>query len=90
MAEVEKTGYLLLADCDNNRVKLLNSEMQLVKTVLGPEHQIRAPHRLAVCMQTGHLIVGLASGVIHVYKLKHIMPSDVPVLRKKFSYEIYL
>jgi hypothetical protein len=82
MTEVDKTGYLLVADCDNNRVKLLNAKLEFVKTVLGPEHQVRAPYRLIVCTQNGHLIVGLGSGYINVYKLKHIMPQIVPTRRK--------
>lgn len=77
IAEVGSTGYLLVADCDNDRIKLLNKDLRSVRVILGPKEQVRAPHRLEVSHEHGQLLVGLASGVILAFSLRDILPHSV-------------
>jgi hypothetical protein len=80
------TRYLLVADCDNNRIKLLDGRLRPLGDVLGPADGLRGPYRLVVIPHLGLIVVGLVDGRLLVYRLQDLglQPSgadSVPLLK---------
>ena len=65
---------VIVADCDNDRVLLLNKQLTsphvLVTWSPQSDDDVRRPERLHYDSHTGRLLVGLRSGHVDVYKLK--------------------
>jgi len=60
---VDSQGNIFVADCDNRRILLLNSELALRRVIID-EHQLnyRKPVRLCYMEQTGQLLIGSGLG----------------------------
>ena len=63
-------GRVVAADCDNDRVLVLDARLRLERVALtADEHGIRTPRRLCY-VDEGLLLVGVDGGCVHVYRIK--------------------
>lgn len=64
-------GRIVAADCDNDRVLLLDSRLRLERVMLTKdEHDIQTPRRLCYVADVGFLLVGIDYGCVDVYRIK--------------------
>jgi hypothetical protein len=64
------TGQVIVADSASNEVVLLNEKLELQRVLLTRrEDGVLSPQRLRYLPNRGHLLVGLGSGHVHVYRL---------------------
>jgi len=65
---VDSQGNIFVADCDNRRILLLNSELTLRRVIID-EHQLnyKQPCRLCYTEQSGQLLVGFGDGHVAVF-----------------------
>ena len=74
----EGSSYLLVADSDNDRVKLLGcSPLEYIGDVLRPADGLRGPYRLSVDEHQKLLAVGCVDGRVFVFELRHLLPDSV-------------
>jgi len=75
--DVDETCYLLVADSDNDRVKLLGAGLKHVCDVLKPSDGLCGPYRLSVDKTQTLLAVGCVDGRVFVYRLRDLLPGRV-------------
>jgi len=64
-------GRVIVADCDNHRVLVLDSRLRLERVVLTKDdHDIETPRRLCYVDHAGLLLVGINFGCVDVYRIK--------------------
>jgi len=64
-------GRVVAADCDNDRVLLLDWRLRLERVALTKDdHDIRTPRRLCYVDDPGLLLVGIDGGCVDVYRIK--------------------
>ena len=73
------TCYLLVADSDNDRVKLLGPRLQYVCDVLTPADGLCGPYRLSVDETQTLLAVGCVDGRVFVYRIRDLLPESVSI-----------
>jgi len=72
---VDSHGLLLVADNENDRVRLLSPSLSLVRDLLtGPVSDLRSPHRLCLDETRGRLYVveNVLNGRVLVFRVKDI------------------
>ena len=69
--------YLLVADSDNDRVKLLGSELEYICDVLKPADGLCGPYRLSVDKTQTLLAVGCVDGRVFIYRISDLLPLSV-------------
>jgi len=75
--DVDAACFLLVADSDNDRVKLLTAEMEYVCDVLRPADGLCGPYRLTVDKTQSLLAVGCVDGRVFVYRTRDLLPGSV-------------
>jgi hypothetical protein len=66
----DSQGRILVADCHNNRVKLLGADLQQCEVLLSPGcDELQEPRRLHLFIDSGCLYVGLRNGAILIYRV---------------------
>jgi hypothetical protein len=66
----DSQGRILVADCHNNRVKLLGADLQQCEELLSPGcDELQEPRRLHLFIDSGCLYVGLRNGAILIYRV---------------------
>ena len=64
-------GRVVAADCDNDRVLLLDSRLRLERVALTKaDHDIQTPRRMCYVDDAGLLLVGIDFGCVDVYHIK--------------------
>ena len=71
--------YLLIADSDNDRVKLLGARLDYICDVLRPADGLCGPYRLSVDSTQTLLAVGCVDGRVFVYRMRDLLPDSVSV-----------
>ena len=66
------TGHVLVADTDNHKVLLLDSQLRLQRVLLtgGGVDGLDKPWRLSLEHSSGRLFVGMPHGQINVYRVR--------------------
>ena len=69
---LDSEGHLLVADCDNHRILLLNSQLELQRVLIDRNSQVAPwqPTRLCFNEPASQLYVVHRSSVISVYSLR--------------------
>ena len=75
----DEWSLVVVADCGNNRVKLLDASALDVVAMIGGSWNLRRPHRL--CVHQGRLYVGQWDGRVLVYQLPPRLPATATTLR---------
>jgi len=64
-------GRVVVADCDNDRVLVLDARLRLERLALtNDDHDITTPRRLCYVDEPGLLLVGIDGGCVDVYRIK--------------------
>ena len=71
------TCYLLVADSDNDRVKLLGDRLDYICDLLRPTDGLCGPYRLSVDKSQTLLAVGCVDGRVFVYRICDLLPASV-------------
>ena len=66
------TGHVLVADTDNHKILLLDSQLRLQRVLLtgGSDSGLEKPWRLTYEQRSGRLLVGMPDGKIGVYRIR--------------------
>ena len=75
----DSTCYLLVADSDNDRVKLLGAELEYICDVLKPADGLCGPYRLSVDKTQTLLAVGCVDGRVFIYRISDLFPFSVNI-----------
>ena len=60
-----------MADCNNNRILMLDKELRLKRILLSDENEgFNFPYRICVDKENGQLLVGQINGGVAVYKIR--------------------
>jgi len=78
-SDVDGAPYLLVADSDNDRVKLLGARLDYICDVLRPVDGLCGPYRLSVDKTQTLLAVGCVDGRVFVYRIRDLLPDSVIV-----------
>jgi len=71
--------YLLVADSDNDRVKLLGAQLDYICDVVRPADGLCGPYRLSVDKTQTLLAVGCVDGRVFVYRIRDLLPDSVQI-----------
>ena len=66
------TGHVLVADTDNHKILLLDSQLRLRRVLMagGSEYGLEKPWRMSYEHRSGRLFVGMPDGKIGVYRVR--------------------
>ena len=73
----DEACYLLVADSDNDRVKLLGTRLEYVCDVVRRTDGLCGPYRLSVDKMQTLLAVGCVDGRVFVYRIRDLLPDAV-------------
>jgi hypothetical protein len=66
---IDSRGYVFVADCGNDRVLLLDTELEIDRIMLSRIEGLERPWRLCLDAQHGNLIVGSVTGSIKIFHI---------------------
>ena len=79
LSDGDGVSYILVADSDNDRVKLLGARLDHITDVLTPADGLCGPYRLSTDRSQTLLAVGCVDGRVSVYRIHDLLPDSVNI-----------